>query len=115
MNTYTELTTIAQWEDVLEQTNTHPAFVFKHSTSCPISAEAHEAYQTYVAQNKEIPTYLVKVIETRDVSNAIEADTRIKHESPQLLLLSNKEVVWHASHYDIKEDAILTASETVKK
>lgn len=116
MSTYTELTTISEWQDVFEQTSSEPTFVLKHSTRCPVSAEAYEVYKEYLSSQKDdIASYLVKVIESRDVSNAIEKDTKIKHESPQLLLIKDKEVVWSATHFDIKEDAIREASGSVKE
>ncbi|WP_169800046.1 monothiol bacilliredoxin BrxC family protein [Lederbergia lenta] len=42
-----ELSTIEQWKSVFEGTNKKPIFVFKHSTTCPISASAYDVYKSY--------------------------------------------------------------------
>ena len=81
--------------------------MFKHSTTCPISAAAFEQYNNYLdSADENVDAYLIKVIENREVSNHVEADTNVKHESPQIFLIKNKEVTWHTSHSKITEDAI---------
>ncbi|MNV97138.1 hypothetical protein D3C71_1922260 [compost metagenome] len=47
---------------------------------------------------------LVKVIESRPVSNQIAEDTGVKHASPQILYIKNKETVWNTSHWAITEE-----------
>lgn len=71
----------------------------KHSTTCPISARAFKQYQLFLENiaDEEIAGFVVKVRETRDVSNQIEAVTGVKHESPQIILLMDKEVFWHTA------------------
>jgi bacillithiol system protein YtxJ len=44
---------------------------------------------------------LVKVIESRPVSNQIAEDTSVKHESPQILYIDKKQKVWTASHWSV--------------
>lgn len=75
--------------------------IFKHSTQCPISANAHKEMEQFLRVHKNAPVYLVKVIESRPVSNAIAKMTNIQHESPQVIVLQRGKPVWHASHYDI--------------
>ncbi|MED1205527.1 bacillithiol system redox-active protein YtxJ [Heyndrickxia acidicola] len=79
--------------------------LFKHSTTCPISANAYKEFQSFTA-SKDIPAALVKVIEDRPVSNKITEIFGIKHESPQIFLLENDRVEWNASHWNITKDAI---------
>jgi bacillithiol system protein YtxJ len=43
----------------------------------------------------------VKVIESRPVSNEIATEMHVKHESPQVLLIRDQEVLWHTSHWNI--------------
>ncbi|WP_150272092.1 bacillithiol system redox-active protein YtxJ [Paenibacillus tepidiphilus] len=82
--------------------------LFKHSTTCPISAKAHEEFQAY-AQSSDTPAAIVHVIEDRPVSNRIAEDFGIKHESPQIFLLEDGEVRWNTSHWKITRDAIKEA------
>ena len=52
------------------------------------------------------PVYEVVVQRARDVSNAIAARLGLRHESPQVILLSGNEVLFHASHGGVTPDAI---------
>jgi bacillithiol system protein YtxJ len=79
--------------------------LFKHSTTCPISANAYKEFQAFIGIN-DMPSALVKVIEDRPVSNKIAEVFGIKHESPQIFLLENDSVKWNASHWNITKDAI---------
>ncbi|MFC3750125.1 bacillithiol system redox-active protein YtxJ [Paenibacillus sp. GCM10012306] len=79
--------------------------LFKHSTTCPISAKAHEEFQAFL-KDSDTTAAIVHVIEDRPVSNQIAEDFGIKHESPQLFLLEDSEVRWNTSHWKITKDAI---------
>lgn len=109
MVAYTEISSISQWKDVLGQSKEKPVLVFKHSTTCPISAYAYGEFTLF---DSPVETYLVKVIENRSVSNEIETDLGVRHESPQAFLISNGQALWNASHRKItkKELTIATAS-----
>jgi bacillithiol system protein YtxJ len=98
-----EITTLEEWNQALEGSVNQPVCIIKHSTTCPVSAAAWEEFQGYVkeAANTKIKYLLVKVIEARPVSNQIAEDLNVKHESPQTILITNKEATWHASHWSI--------------
>lgn len=53
------------------------------------------------------PIYEVNVIDNRPLSNKIAADLSVSHESPQLIVIENGEVVFHTSHNNIRRDVIL--------
>lgn len=104
-----ELTALKDWEDLLAVSDTTPFFVFKHSTTCPISASAKARVDTYLAQHSDdSPSILlVKVIESRPLSNAIAKTLDVTHQSPQLILIQNSAALWDASHHLISEENIL--------
>lgn len=106
---YIEITSVSQWKEVLERSKEKEVLVFKHSTTCPVSAYAYEEFTSF---QSPVETYLVKVIENRPVSNEIENDLGIRHESPQAFLISDGQALWNASHRKItnKELAIATSS-----
>jgi len=93
-----ELRTVNEWYDVLEQSKENPLFVLKHSTTCPISAAAYNAFES---SEVELPKYFLKVQDSRPVSNEIESDLKVEHQSPQLFLLKDGQAVWQATHYSI--------------
>lgn len=98
------LNTLSAIDQVVEASrqNEKGVIIFKHSTRCAISTMAWSRLQRNwkLAQN-ELPVYLLDLIQHRDVSNAVAERFNVAHESPQLLLIKNGEVVYHASHYSI--------------
>lgn len=86
------------------------AFLFKHSTQCPISGAAYEQFEKFLhTQDLAANHALVRVIESRSASDEIESRTGIQHESPQALLFKGGKVVWNASHRAINCDSLARA------
>lgn len=104
-----QLTTTQQWKRVQEDPGL--SLVFKHSTTCPISAAAHDRFNEWAAQIRGTgpKVYRVHVIEDRPLSQEIAADTGITHQSPQALLMRKGQVLWHASHHAITADSLTQA------
>jgi len=82
------------------------AIIFKHSTRCPNSAAAYSQMESLLKTNPQAPVWLVDVIEDRDISTEIARNTSVRHESPQVLIVKNGLIVWHASHYGITAEAV---------
>ena len=101
-----QLTSVEELNGFVGQPGKH--LLFKHSTTCPISAKAHQEFQSYVEEN-DASAAIVHVIEDRPVSNQIAEDFGIKHESPQIFLIKDGEVKWNTSHWKITKDAIKEA------
>lgn len=111
MASWVEIDSIEEWKGKWAFTAQQPILVFKHSTACPVSAEALREFEQYleeIAQSK-VEYYLVKVIESRPVSNEIAVDSQLKHESPQAILVENQKVIWHASHWKITKESLQEA------
>lgn len=102
---YTEIMDIAQWQQILASSDKHPIVVFKHSTTCPISAAAYREFTTVECEH----AYLVKVIERRNVSNEIAKDLQVQHASPQVIVIQNGQATWQATHFHIKADSLKEA------
>ena len=86
---------------LLEQSTEKSVVIFKHSTTCPISAGAYEQMKGVTAE-----VALVEVQSARDVSREIATSTGIEHESPQVIILRNGKPVWHSSHWDITRETV---------
>jgi len=80
---------------LIEKSNEQSVILFKHSTTCPISAGVYQEIS-----NADADINLIVVQNARNVSTEIAEKTGIKHESPQAIILKNGKVVYHASHYD---------------
>ena len=91
-------------EQLFARSHREPVLLFKHSTTCPISAAA---YQQMLGVEREAS--LVVVQKARDLSREIETRTGVRHESPQALILRDGAVVWSASHWNITADAVTRA------
>jgi bacillithiol system protein YtxJ len=101
-----QLTSLEQWKEALDRTSNKPLLVFKHSTSCSVSAGAHEEATHYIQddQTGDIDYAIVHVIEDRPVSNEIAERLGVKHASPQIILVKDGEAVWDTSHWRITYD-----------
>jgi len=109
-----EMTTEADLDEALAKSKDGAVYIFKHSTTCPISAAAHREVLKYVEEANEntAPFYYVRVIEKRKVSNAIAETLGVRHQSPQILRIDNQAVSWHASHGGITKDTIAQSATT---
>jgi thioredoxin 1 len=94
----------------------HPdaLLVFKHSNSCPVSFTAKRQYDHFVAAHPDVPTRLVIVQQERELSNALETVSRLRHESPQALIVRAGRVLWDASHGGITAPRLEQAFVTVQ-
>ncbi len=93
--------------------NGEAMLLFKHSNSCPVSFTAKRHYDRFVAANPEVPTRLVIVQRERDLSLALETVSRVRHESPQALIVREGQVLWDASHSGITEPRLQQAFATL--
>ena len=91
-------------EEAVKLSHSQPVILFKHSTTCPISAAAYQELSHYKG-----PISLVVVQRARDISRRIESLTGVRHESPQAIILRNGQAVWSASHWNITAEAIQKA------
>lgn len=103
-----EITTLEELRERIDKTGEKPALIFKHSTACPISARANDRVGAYIASAADAgpDVILVKVIESRPVSNAVADTLGVVHQSPQIILVDKGKAVWSQSHNGITGDAI---------
>ncbi|HIS29005.1 MAG TPA: bacillithiol system redox-active protein YtxJ [Candidatus Avamphibacillus intestinigallinarum] len=98
-----EITTVEEWDDILNKSSEKDQIILKHSTTCPVSTNALEEYEAYLQDqpNENIDYTLVKVRESRPVSNKIEEDLGVKHESPQIIYIKDKAKYWSTTHWSV--------------
>jgi len=104
------LSTLDGLDSALSGSSGRPLLLLKHSLTCGTSAYAHEELEDFLSEpGHAVDACVVHVQPGRAVSNAIAERFGIRHESPQLLLISNGQVVWHASHHRITRREIAAA------
>jgi len=93
-----QLESTNQLEAVAENSKNKTQVIYKHSSTCGISRMVLGMFTDTYDTDLDIDLYFLTIQNHRDVSNAIEEKFHVKHESPQLLVIKNGEVVFHTSH-----------------
>jgi bacillithiol system protein YtxJ len=96
---WVEITSIEQLKNLLDSESKY--VIFKHSTRCSISSFAKRNFEKEFDLSLSIPCYYLDLIQYRDISNTIANELNVQHQSPQVFLIDNKQVVYHASHENI--------------
>jgi len=110
MNFWNKLESLSGWEDLLEASNQGPVLVFKHSTRCSISVMALDRINRSWKPGTEerFSAWYLDLLNYREISNRIAADTGIEHQSPQLLLLKDGKCLKAESHQAIRLEEFLS-------
>lgn len=85
-----------------------PALLFLHDRWCPISGNAYKEMSQLPAEDQD-KTALIDVTSSKAITQAIEEQTGVRHESPQVILLRNGKATWNASHFGITAKAVTAA------
>jgi bacillithiol system protein YtxJ len=93
-----DLKSVEQIEEIKEESQNAPVVIFKHSTTCAISAMALSRMQR---KSVDARVYYLDLRAHRDVSNQIASIFDVEHESPQVLIINKGKAVYHSSHSDI--------------
>lgn len=98
--------------ELVEFTRDHPqqnVLIYKHSTTCPISAAAYRQVERFAQSHTEVPVGIIRVIEERPLSQHFAAQSGVPHASPQIVLLQDGKPIWQATHYAITVAALESA------
>lgn len=76
--------------------------VYKHSPSCGASTWARSEMERFADEHPDTPVVLVDVVMQRPLSRRVAELLDVTHESPQVILVRDGAVVWHASHGDVR-------------
>lgn len=108
--TWVKIRSIAQLEEIIQTTVEKPVLFFKHSNRCITSTIALKTFnQEWTRCSEPCDLYFVDVLEQRDVSNEIARLTGIRHESPQVIVLKGRDIIYDASHSAIDVRRIQSA------
>lgn len=111
------LTQPEQLTDLVQASHEHPVLIFKHSTTCSISAAAKSKIERQWATSglAHVPIYYLDLLRFRPLSAQIAEQFGIRHESPQLLLIQHGECRYDASHMGIRLPDVTSALGAVTK
>lgn len=90
----------------------HPVLIYKHSYNCGTCIFSKLNVEKLFGEYGEKATFIfIDVITQRSISNHIAEFAGVKHESPQVLLFKEGELIWHESHGAITESGLMKALE----
>ena len=98
---WTDIQSVDDLHKVEEESFQKPVMILKHSTRCSVSSMAKNRLELYWEENAPVKPYYLDLLAHRDVSNEIATRYKVKHESPQIIVLKNGEVIYHDSHTGI--------------
>lgn len=106
--TWNELTSIEQFDQLRKEKEFFA--VFKHSTRCSISSMIKSRLEhRWDFPEEQIPVYYLDLLKYRNVSDHIAHACHVIHESPQLIIFREGNVVHHASHNMVMVESLREA------
>ena len=100
------LTDEEQLNNIIEKSQEKAQVIFKHSNRCSISSVALQRLQK-ANQPGGIDFYFLDLIKFRSVSNKIAEIFKVRHESPQVLLIKDGKCIFNESHLGIDMHEIM--------
>lgn len=102
MNSWNTVTVKEDFYTLLENSTAKPQIIFKDSTTCGISAHAkYRLQQGFSLVEGKADFHYLDLLSFRPISNLISQELRVTHQSPQIILVKDKKVVYTTSHHAI--------------
>ncbi|MCR9016199.1 bacillithiol system redox-active protein YtxJ [Aquiflexum gelatinilyticum] len=97
------LENLSQLEEIKQKSGEKPVLIFKHSTRCSISGMAwNRLKRNWKKEDSEkVTPYFLDLIRHREISNQIEKEFSVYHESPQVIIVKSGKAVYDNSHMGI--------------
>lgn len=91
-------------DTLVEKSFSDRVILYKHSTRCSISSAAYHQVAEWMnkCQDELLPVAYVDVIRNRFESMKIAERFEIRHQSPQILVIENGQLMEHFSHFEIR-------------
>ncbi|MFM7359035.1 MAG: bacillithiol system redox-active protein YtxJ [Sediminibacterium sp.] len=98
-----------QLDELVANSEIRPQVIFKHSTRCSVSSMVlHRLERGNPPAGFDF--YYLDLLAHRNISNAIVEKLQVHHESPQAIILRNREVIYEESHMAIQMEEIAAFS-----
>lgn len=103
--TFNVISDTDDFRKAVETSDSKPIVVFKHSRICSLSSRAYRELQK-LSEPADPPVYILTIQDNRPLSDSIESEFEIRHESPQIIVFDRQKVVHHTSHSRITADSV---------
>ncbi|MES2680959.1 MAG: bacillithiol system redox-active protein YtxJ [Bacteroidota bacterium] len=109
MMNWNPLSHLAELNKLDEESALQPVLILKHSSACSISAMALGRLERkwLPGDHQKLKPFFLDLIRYRNISNEIASRYQLRHESPQVLIISNGKCVYSASHMEISYEEIM--------
>jgi len=96
-------TNLNQLGTIIEESKNVPILIFKHSTRCGISRFVLKNFEReYDIPSHKLQLYFLDLIAYREISNEVANKFQIRHQSPQIIVIQNGEMIYNTSHNQIE-------------
>jgi bacillithiol system protein YtxJ len=95
-----------QLNQLISKSQNRPQVIFKHSTRCSISAVALQRLQKNDPPG-DVDFIFLDLLAYRSLSNKIAEVFKVRHESPQVLVIKDGACIFNESHLSISMDEIV--------
>lgn len=97
------LENLSQLEEIKQKSGEKPVLIFKHSTRCSVSGMAWDRLKRNWKKedSEKVTPYFLDLIRHREISNQIEKEFSVYHESPQVIIVKSGKAVYDNSHMGI--------------
>jgi bacillithiol system protein YtxJ len=96
-----------QLTEFIELSKSKPVAIYKHSTRCSLSSMVKSRLERgWDINDNDIDMYYLDLINNRNISNKIASLFAVEHQSPQLIVLDQGKVLYHASHGEIEASVL---------
>lgn len=100
------LTSVEQLDEIEKLSSERPVVIFKHSTTCGISAAAKARLEAVPFNSEKGTFYYLDLLSYRPVSNKIAEKFEVVHQSPQIIVIKNGQAVHNNSHHAINGSVV---------
>jgi len=115
MKAWHDLTSISALDEALAQSHTRPQLIFKHSTTCGISAQVHEGLLSETAAlSATMDLQYLDLLAFRPVSNEVAARLGVAHQSPQAIVVWQGKAIASSSHFSVTAAKLIKAASGIQ-
>lgn len=110
------ISSVAQFEEILERSKTKPSLLLKHSSASPECLEIKASLEAnWSIQPESLDTYLVDVVSDKAISNEATEASGVPDEFPQVLLFADGVAMYDESHEMINVKKIKIALKIINR
>ncbi|MGM0943759.1 MAG: bacillithiol system redox-active protein YtxJ [Bacteroidota bacterium] len=106
---WNKITQSAQIDEIKAISMQRPVLIFKHSTRCSISSMSLDRLvRNWKKEDEErLTPFVLDLIAYRDLSDQIEKEFGVYHQSPQVILIKEGKAIYDESHFGISYPTIM--------